>query len=46
MHRVTIGLDGTTITARVLNEQAPVTVQRVWYRLPYQDNFTHSIWSV
>ena len=45
MRRVSIDLDGTTVTARLLNEQAPVTVRRLWDRLPYHDDFTHSIWS-
>jgi hypothetical protein len=45
MRRVTIQLDGTTVTARLLDQKAPVTVQRLWDQLPFEDNFTHSIWS-
>src|SRR5713226_8329996 len=45
MRRVTIQLDGTTVTARLLDQHAAVTVQRLWDQLPFQDNFTHSIWS-
>src|SRR5712691_5251636 len=46
MRRVSIDLGATTLTARLMDEHAPVPVQRSWDRLPYQDHFTHSIWSV
>ncbi len=45
MRRVTIDLEGTRATARLLDEQAPVTTERLWQHLPFRDNFTHSIWS-
>lgn len=45
MRRITIGLEGVSTTARLLEEAAPNTAQRLWDRLPFEDRFTHSIWS-
>ncbi len=45
MRKIEIDLDGMVATARMLDEEAPVTCQRLWDRLPYEDRFTHSIWS-
>lgn len=45
MRRITIRLEDVSVVARLLDEDAPVTTQRLWERLPYQDRFTHSIWS-
>jgi hypothetical protein len=43
--RITIDLDSTAVTALVLEDKAPVTAQRLWDQLPFEDRFTHSIWS-
>jgi hypothetical protein len=45
MRFVTVDLEGTRVQVRLLDEDAPVTVQRLWDQLPFEDRFTHSIWS-
>lgn len=45
MRRVTIELGDVSVTARLLDEDAPVACQRLWDALPFEDRFTHSIWS-
>ena len=44
MRRITLDLDGTPAIAR-LDERAPITTQRLWECLPFEDHFTHTIWS-
>jgi hypothetical protein len=45
MRRITVKLEDVSVTARLLDQTAPVTCQRLWERLPFEDRFTHSIWS-
>jgi hypothetical protein len=45
MRRITVDLDGSPVTARLLEDAAPITAERLWERLPFEDRFTHSIWS-
>lgn len=45
MRRITISLEDVAVVARLDDEAAPITCERLWSRLPYEDRFTHSIWS-
>lgn len=45
MRRVTVQLGAITATVRLLDDAAPTTCERLWSRLPFEDEFTHSIWS-
>jgi len=45
VRRITLDLDGTPAIARLLDERAPITTQQLWEDLPFEDRFTHSIWS-
>jgi hypothetical protein len=45
VRRITLDLDGTRAIARLLDERAPTTTQQLWEQLPFEDRFTHSIWS-
>lgn len=45
MQQIDITLDDTEVTARLLDEVAPATCQRLLEALPYEDRFTHTIWS-
>ncbi len=45
MSRITLDLDGTVAVALLQDESAPATTQRVLEQLPFEDHFTHSIWS-
>ncbi len=45
MRRIEINVDGVVVAARLLDEQAPIACQQLWDLLPFDDQFTHSIWS-
>ena len=45
MRRINIDMGGLTIPVRMLDNEAPITCERLWQALPYKDKFTHSIWS-
>ncbi|MDE3111308.1 MAG: DUF3830 family protein [Chloroflexota bacterium] len=45
MRRVTVELEDLAIPVRLDDAAAPVTCERLRSRLPYEDMFTHSIWS-
>jgi len=42
---IEIELDGVVVTARLLEERAPKTCERLWAALPYEDRVTHAKWS-
>ena len=45
MRSIRIELGDLSVTARLLDAEAPVTCQRLWAELPYSDQAVHSIWS-
>lgn len=45
MRKIKLELQGVSVTARLLENEAPKTCQALWEVLPYQDMVTHSRWS-
>jgi len=45
MKRIAIELDGVRVTAILYDDRAPVTVGKLWERLPFEDRVTHAKWS-
>jgi hypothetical protein len=43
--RIEITLEGVTVVARLLEDQAPQTVARFWEALPIEDTLRHVRWS-
>ena len=45
MTRLELELDGVTVTARLLNEDAPRTCGALWDALPFEALVVHSRWA-
>ena len=45
MRKIEVDVDGVAVRVGLMEDQAPVTCRRLWDLLPYEDLFTHSIWS-
>lgn len=45
MRKISLELEGVTVTARLLDDKAPKTCQALWDILPFQDMVTHSHWA-
>jgi hypothetical protein len=45
MRRLTLELGAISASVRLLDDAAPTTCERLWSHLPFEDEFTHSIWS-
>jgi hypothetical protein len=43
--RVEIELDGVMVSAVLYDDKAPVTVEKLWECLPFEDKVTHAKWS-
>jgi hypothetical protein len=43
--RIRLTLDGAGVLARLLDERAPRTCERLWQILPFTDRVTHSRWA-